>query len=291
MMTRPGWGDRRVARQTSPDARTWSDLELIMQPDPADPPQVQLYGMPVVPYEGQFVGFLWMAHFSNAHRLERFNRLWGPIDCQLTYSFDGVHFQRGLREPFVALNEPGRPASGVVYPTSLVEHEGKLRIYSAATPDLHRQYAKTQFERKGKNPPAAATLHTLRRDGFTYLTSRGNWATLTTKPLALLEPSLRLNAAAPYGEIRFQVTDLSSKPLPGYTFDDCQAMREEDALERPIRWRDKRLDELVGKVVRLQMTFRNARVYALRGSYHWLDALDVALLKDGKPIDASFMDY
>jgi len=117
MMTRPGWGDRRVARQTSPDARTWSDLELIMQPDPADPPQVQLYGMPVVPYEGQFVGFLWMAHFSNAHRLERFNRLWGPIDCQLTYSFDGVHFQRGLREPFVALNEPGRPASGVVYPT------------------------------------------------------------------------------------------------------------------------------------------------------------------------------
>jgi len=33
-------------------------------------------------------------------------------------------------------------------------------------------------------------LHALRKDGFTYLASRGNWAMLTTKPLALFEPSL-----------------------------------------------------------------------------------------------------
>ncbi len=291
MVTRPGWGDRRIAVQTSPDARAWSGLELAMQPDPVDPPQLQMYGMPVIPYEGQFVGFLWMAHFSNSHPVERFNQLWGSIDCQLAYSFDGVNFQRGLREPFVPLNDPGQPGSGVVYPTSLIEHEGELRIYSAATPTLHHQDVRTQFERKGKTLPSAVTLHTLRKDGFTYLASRGNWATLTTKPLALLKPSLRLNAAAPCGEICFQVTDLNSNPLTGYTFDDCEAMREEDALERPIRWRDKGLEELVGKVIRLQMMFRNARLYAIRGTYHWLDALDVALLKDGKPIDASFMDY
>jgi hypothetical protein len=50
--------------------------------------------------------------------------------------------------------------------------------------------------RKGKHPPAAVVLHTLRKDGFTYLASRGNWATLTTKPLSLFDPSLQLNAAA-----------------------------------------------------------------------------------------------
>lgn len=291
MITRPGWGDRRIAMQTSPDARQWSGPELIMQPDPTDPPQVQMYGMPVIPYEGQFVGFLWMAHFSSSQPLNRFNQLWGPIDCHLTYSFDGIHFQRGLREPFVALNETGKPASGVVYPTCLIEHEGELRIYSAATRDLHHQYAKTQFVRKGKHPPAAVVLHTLRKDGFTYIASRGNWATLTTKPLSLFDPSLLLNAKAAHGEIRFQATDLNCRPIPGFTFEHCETMREEDSQARPIHWRDKNNDNLVGKVVRLQMTFRNARIYAIRGSFHWLDALDVAMCQDGKVVDTSLFDH
>ena len=291
MTTRPGWGDRRIAVQTSPDALAWTDLELLMQPDPLDPPQAQFYGMPVVPYEDQLVGFLWVAHFSSSRRLERFNQLWGPIDCQLTYSFDGVHFQRGTRRPFVRLNEPGLPASGVVYPTCLVEHDDELRIYSAATRDLHHQYARTQFERKGKNPPSAVVLHTLRKDGFTYLASRGNWAGLTTKPVVLLSPELHLNAAAPYGEICFQATDLKSRPLEGFTFDDCLPIKEQDSLVLPVRWKDKDLTQLVGRVVRLEARFRNARIYALRGSYHFLDALDVAMIDDGKTIDTSLFDF
>jgi len=28
----------------------------------------------------------------------------------------------------------------------------------------------------------------------------------------------------------------------------------------------------------------------MRGQFHWLDALDVALLKDDKPIDREFLD-
>ena len=41
MVTRPGWGDRRVAIQISDDARRWRDLQVILQPDPLDPPQMQ----------------------------------------------------------------------------------------------------------------------------------------------------------------------------------------------------------------------------------------------------------
>jgi hypothetical protein len=47
----------------------------------------------------------------------------------------------------------------------------------------------------------------------------------------------------------------------------------------------------VGKVIRLELTFRNARIYAVRGSYHWLDALDVAMCQDGKAIDTSLFDH
>ena len=201
MMTRPGWGDRRIAVQTSPDARKWSNLELLMQPDPLDPPQTQFYGMRVVPYADSYLGLLWTAHFRSSERLERFNQLWGPIDCQLAYSYDGMNFHRGLREPLIPLNEPGQPGSGVVYPTTMLEHDGQLRIYSGASRDLHHQYVKSQFVRKGKQPPTAVIMHTLRKDGFMYFASRGNWASLTTKPLALFSPELRLNVLAPYGEL------------------------------------------------------------------------------------------
>ena len=291
MITRPGWGDRRIAMQTSRDAREWSDLELIMQPDSLDPPQVQMYGMPVIPYHGQFVGLLWMAHFSNSRPLERFNQLWGPIDCQLTYSFDGEHFQRGLRKPFIECNSPGEPGSGVVYPTCLVEHDDELRIYSAATPDLHHQYAQTQFERKGKNPPGAVILHTLRKDGFVYLASRGHWAELTTKPVAPFDPELTLDVQVSHGEVAFQAADLNTRPISGFTFGDCVPIKEADSVDCPIRWKNKDVSELLGKVIRLQVRLRHARLYALRGSFHWLDALDVAMLEDGKTIDTSLFDF
>ncbi len=292
MITRPGWGDRRIAMQTSSDALEWSNLEMIMEPDPLDPPQTQFYGMKVVPYAGSFAGLLWVARFGSSHRLQRFNQLWGPIDCQLTYSHDGVNFHRGLREPLVPLNEPGQPGSGVIYPTTVIEHGNQLRIYSGGSRDLHHQYAKTQFVPKGKQPPTAILLHTLRKDGFMYLASKGNWASLITKPLAIFAPELRVNVLAPHGEIVFQVTDILSKPLKGFTFDDSVPMREIDATDAPIRFRDKAdLSELQGKPIRLEMRFRHARIHAVRGHFHWLDALDVALLKDGQPIDATFMDY
>jgi hypothetical protein len=125
-----------------------------------------------------------------------------------------------------------------------------------------------------------------------YLASRGNWASLTTKPLALFSPELRLNVLAPYGELVFQVTDLLSKPIAGYTFDDCVPLKEVDALDAPLRFRDKPdLSDLMNRPIRLQMKFRGARIHAMRGQFHWLDALDVALLKDGKPIDRESFDF
>ena len=180
----------------------------------------------------------------------------------------------------------------MIYPTTVIEHGDQLRIYSGGSRDLHHQYAKTQFERKGAHPPTSVLLHTLRKDGFMYLASKGNWASLTTKPLAVFAPDLRVNVLAPHGEVDFQVTDLLSKPLKGFTFDDCVPMREIDAIDAPVRFRDKAdLAELQGKPIRLEMRFRHARIHAVRGQFHWLDALDVALLMDGKPIDRDFMDY
>jgi hypothetical protein len=291
MHTRPGWGDRRIASLTSRDGLHWSPPEFVLQPDLGDPAGTQLYGMPVVRYEQTYVGFLWTALFDNSQRLERFNQLWGHIRSQLAYSFDGQRWQRGLREPFMEPGEPGEPGSGVLFPATLIDAGTELRIYSSATPDLHFQYTTKQYTPKGATARSSIVAHTLRRDGFMFLESRGNWARFTSKPLALLEPRLTVNIAAPYGELRYQLTDLLSSPLPGYTFGDCVPAEKVDAHEHPLRWKEKTLAEVMQRPVRLEMEFRNTRLYALRGNFHFLDALDVALLEDKRPIDPNFFDF
>ena len=291
MVTRPGWGDRRIAIQTSCDGKNWDGLHVILQPDLLDLPQTQFYGMPVTEYEGYYIGFLWMAHFSNSDKVNRFNQLWGSIDCQLAYSFDGLHFQRGIREPFIPLNEPGLPGSGVMFPTAFIDRGDELFIYSATTMDLHFQNTTSQFIRKGEIPPSYVTLHRLRKDGFMYLASKGHWASVITKPMVLNEPVLNVNAKLPYGNLLFQITDLESRPLEGFEFENFIPISSCDKLEASIEWKERKLDELIGKIIRIEFKFRNCRIFSVNGNFHFADALDVALILDGKTIDKNFMDF
>ena len=292
MVTRPGWGDRRLVGMTSQDGLQWGAPYHLMQADLEDPPQTQLYGMPVTRYGDGFVGFLWMAHFSNAERLRRWNQLFGYCDCQLTWSPDGRYFQRVKRETFLPLNEMGLPGSGVIWPVSLVDRGEDLFIYSVGTPDMHHQYTQNQAVKKGETPGSAVLLHRLRKDGFTYLCSRGNWATVISKPLLLQAPDLAMNALAPHGEVYFQLTDVLSEPIPGYTFEESVPFAEADARSFPIRWREKTLDDLVDrKVVRLELKFRHARIFSFHGNLHFTDALDIALVEDGQSIDTTQFDY
>ena len=273
LVTRPGWGDRRLATMESDDSLRWGEPKFLMQPDPLDEPCTQFYGMPVVYYEGVYIGFLFIARFMNAERLDRFNQLWGTIDSQLAYSLDGEHWNRGLRSPFIPLNEPGQPGGGMIYPTSLVETETELRIYSAATVELHMRSGSGQFHRRGEIPPSHILLHTLRRDGFMYLESKGNWATFMSMPMVLLKPELSMNALGPHGEVLFQLTDQHGRPVDGYRFEDCEPLIEIDDLAAPLRWKGMSLEPVTDRIVRLEVRFRHTRLYAIRGEFHFADAL------------------
>jgi hypothetical protein len=286
MVTRPGWGDRRVAVQATRDFQTWTAPELLMQPDALDPPLTQFYAMPVLPYEGHFIGFLWTGHFANSERLDRYNQMWGTVDSQLTYSYDGVRFQRGLREPFIPNNEIGMPGAGIIYPTCMLERDGELWIYSASRYFLHGSW---DFE--AERPKSPLLLHTMRRDGFTYLASRGHWASFTTKPMILHDTAFRVNVQAPHGELHYQISDVTSRPFDGFAYEDCVPFRLADSLSHELAWKHGRPEQLKGKVVRLEMKFRNARIYAVRGDFHFADANDRWLATDGHPIDTSMFDF
>ena len=128
-------------------------------------------------------------------------------------------------------------------------------------------------------------MHTLRKDGFMYVKSRGSWASFGTKPLVLLGEQFTVNARAPFGEVHFQLADMESRPLEGFTFDDCVPLTGGDSLQWSLAWKDKQIREVHGKPIRLEVRLRDAEVYAFHGDFHFLDAQDWWMLQDGQPIN------
>lgn len=286
MTVRPGWGDRRQCLQFTSDFHDWSGPQLTLQPDALDEELIELYGMPVFPVGNEYVGLLWIFHCESDEPTRSFNRFVGPLDCQLAYSYDGTNFTRGKREPVIATNAPGEHGGGAIQPSSLVETDAELRIYSAASKVFHGRGRAAAAE--GLDDVSSILLHTLRKDGFTYLEGRGNWGHLASKPLTLSEPGLTMNAIAPFGEVRYQLSDLESHPIEGFTFDDCLPLRSAESLDAPLRWRNQDTSQVVNKIFRLEFKLRHAQLFAVRGATHFLDAQDRWMLGDGKPIDTRF---
>ena len=282
---RPGLGDRRVCVTTTRNFRAWSEPRLVLQPDLLDGGIVEFYAMPVFPYGTQFIGLVWASHFATAHAIDFMVLHKGPQAPHLVVSPDGQHFARPLRTPFIELNEPGAPGCHTICPEGMAVLDDEIRIYSTGSTSAHG----TPVPRSLKAPRTALLLHRLRRDGFMYFRSKGYWAEFTTRPFALFDGRFTMNAAAPTGEVRYELRDDRNRPIERYTFDACVPLRFGDALRFPLRWKERRnLSELTGRVIRLSVRFYNARIYSFRGDYHITDATDAWQLQDGlMPADMS----
>jgi len=288
MLVRPGWGDRRVGLQSTEDFRRWSEPELLLQMDALDQQPVGFYAMPVIPYSHMYVGLLWVFHNSSSRPVNSFNQFYGTMDAQLTYSYDGIRFFRGLRQSILPLNPYPLHGCTQLRPYSVIEREEEIRIYSGASRAPHGLEGSMRQQGMTTN---AIVMHRLRKDGWMYLSSKGHWARLQTKPMGIWSSEILLNAAAPYGEVRYQVTDEASRPIEGYTFDACVPLKFGDATEWNMVWKGVNVSDLIGKVIRIEIEFFNAHIYSLTAAYHMLDAQDQWLLKDGKAIDPSRFDH
>lgn len=261
---RQNLGDRRPALVETRDWRTWSKPQVVVHPDPLDPPLVQFYGMPTFPYEEMYVGFLWVFHCDPHQIPADTSKYHGPIDSQLTYSYDGWHFNRTFREPFIARNEPGLPGCGSIYSCSLcIDEQNIIRIYSAG--HLY-EHGRGGWEENG-----SLLLHTLRLDGFMYLESTSNLARVMTRCLLFHEPMLKINVQAPQGEVRVQLSDEMGKPLTGFSFDDCIPFKGDELFWEPQWHSGKTLKDALNRPVRVEAQMAEARLYAIRGAFDLLD--------------------
>lgn len=266
--TRPDWTDRRISLFETKDWVTFTQPELAMQTDALDMPLTQLYGMPVFPYEGYYIGFLWLFHTSSQVKGQSPHKfVGGHVDCQLAYSLNGWHFQRGFRTPFIGNDAPGQPTAGCVYPSSMVtKPDGSLWIYASAGTHEHAII-----------PPGSGAILTykLRRDGFVYLESANGVGTVGTVPLLWKGGELEVNAQAPHGQIRVRVTDAKGTTLEGYDFNDCEPLESDDVAWKPVWKNGKTLSSLGTRTLRLEFEMMSGRLYALRGHFASLVAGEV----------------
>ena len=258
---RPRYGDRRIAVSETKDWRAFSAPELALWPDALDAPCAQIYGMPVFPYENIYVGLPWIYH-TDPSVAEGEKSLMGKIDCQLSYSPNGWHFQRTLREPLIPNSEAGEHGAGCVYTSSMVIDGDTIRLYSSASKGEHRQFPPDPAMREG-----AILLHTMRRDGFVYLEPPGGTGELVTRILKWGSGEPELNVSTPFGEVRAQVFGERGEPLEGYGYEDS-APFQGDSISWSPQWREGRqAGALGGQRVRLGVKLVNGRLYAVRGDF------------------------
>jgi len=119
LTTRPNNGDRRIAVFETRDWENFTKPELALQADALDSPLAEMYGMPVIAYQGYYIGFLWLYHVAPQIKGDYHKFYDGHVDCQLAYSLNGWHFQRTLRDPFIVYLEscggPGIIATRMLY--------------------------------------------------------------------------------------------------------------------------------------------------------------------------------
>ncbi|MCU6795980.1 hypothetical protein OB236_28055 [Paenibacillus sp. WQ 127069] len=251
-------GDRRIALFETMDFRTFTQPEIVIHPEPHDPPLVQFYGMPVYKYEHLFMGLLWMFH-TNPGEIE-YHKDFGPIDCSLAYSMDGRHFFRALHEPFIPRNERGEHGGGSIYTSTMLQApDGHLRFYSGGSKAEHFQDQNLD--------DAALLLHELRKDGFFYLESHAMIGRVMTRCVDFGGNGLNLNVRAPYGRIRVQLSEAQGKPHDGFAFDDCVPFCGDTTAYSPV-WKSGRLPSaLHGIRTHIEVEVTSGELYAIRGDF------------------------
>lgn len=262
-----GFPRRVVWLSRSRDFRTWSEPELVFAPDAVDDEwatrrgeRTEVYNMAVIPHATGFIGFptifRMMAETPRDQVLPGQSPLNGPIDVQMVTSRDGRTWQRTWpRQNVIPRGAPGAFDAGAI-----------LGVSSTTVDDdagTHLYYTGLTTGHGGPMPPKRISIGraTWRRHGFVSLDAgpEGGW--LETVPLRFASPELVVNADASRGELRVALREVDGRPVPGYDFEDMEAVSA-DVTRQVVRWSGGgRLP--LDRPLRIAVELSNGRLFSL----------------------------
>jgi len=285
---RGGFIDRRISSTSSKDLINWSEPELLIHPDPLDPPCCQLYGMTAFAFDGVFVGLLLIYETDMLDPTG--GTMGGRLITELVYSYDGFHWNRTHRRviPYPQYPEFGAGCMAIAGLTE--DKSGENWLLAVSAPRLEHG---TAFTKKGDmlhydDPDFAdkvasegidtgnngILIYRIRTMGLVGLQGNVRSANLRTKPIRLNGGPLCLNLSAPCGRVTFQLTDALNRPLPGFSYDNCVPFSG-DSLGHVPAWNGHSFDELAGHRIRIEMRLHMAIAYGITGDFSPYHGLNV----------------
>ncbi|MBD2848276.1 hypothetical protein IDH44_24030 [Paenibacillus sp. IB182496] len=266
LLMRGGYVDRRIALRRSKDMQEWSEPQIILHPSPAynsDAQEVQFYSMWAGWMDGVFLGLLWRYNTSMTDM--DFTKLFGYMETELIYSYDGLHWMQTSGN--LVVDRPLPPQYGCaqlslmgMYETSAGDAyilHGFGAKFMHGTPENNRR-----LNDRLNGDSSATVFYRIRKDGYCGIEGLAEGSTIITKPLQFTAAELTVNVRAGAGYARFGMMRKDGSYFDGFAFDDCVPFEGDDCAAVP-QWKERRLEELVGEQVRIAIELNGAILHAI----------------------------
>ncbi len=249
----------------SNDGLKWTKpvATAVFAADDLDPDATQVYGMPVFPYQGLYIGQAWIYNarwmkttgYSDQGMYEAERDSPCTMDVQLAWSWDLINWTRPpQREPFIPRGKKGEFDSGMIYTAiAPVQMGDELWFYYGGWDGPHN----------GRNSKANIGLAKLRLDGFCSMRAGDTEGWFVSRRERFRVPKVTINARVrPGGYVAAEIVDTANKPIPGFTRKDCVPFTG-DSVRHVLTWKTTALPEdQIGGDKKFRFYLKNADLYS-----------------------------
>ncbi len=265
---RAAYVDRRICYKTSKDLKNWSESVCCIHPGAYynnEAFEMQLYG--IVPYYADGIFYGMVQNFYTYLTDTDFSKMWGFIESELYYSYDGKNYMPTSGRPVTQRTNAPDFGSTQLYmgaPTATADGRDYL-IPAIGSRVIHGPQSSNQEYCENLNDEGGAfatCLFKIRKDGFCGIEGIGTGSRLITKCVQLLEDDLTFNINASCGFVRYGIMNKAGEFVEGFSFDDCVAFRGNEVEHKPV-WKGHSLSELLGKQIRVAVELNGAVLHSL----------------------------
>lgn len=266
---RAAFVDRRVNITISKDLVHWSEPRVILTPGTHynnGYTGMQHYALTGNFFDGIFYGIVW--NYNTCLYDMEFSRMFGYMEPELVYSYDGKDFLYTSGKPLIDRPLPPKPGCCGLSPQEICESkDGKeYYIYLTGTVNVHgdvaanTKYAKILGE---KRISGSAIVYRIRKDGFCGIESVNAGGLVITKCISLIRPDLSFNLRANVGTARFGIMEKDGKYIEGFELDNCIPFEFDDSVDYHPQWRGHDLSEVLNKRIRIVVELNTAILHCI----------------------------